>query len=94
MLHLDIFIVLVVLGVYNVISQMLDYPHANKTRVKQSHEYRRYYDRHHVTRLQKQIKKTTMIYIHYVHSVLVQYRIKRFFSGVHACVNGADAITK
>jgi len=25
---------------------------------------------------------------------LKQYRIKRFFSGVHACVNGADAITK
>ena len=22
-----------------------------------------------------------------------KYRIKRFFSGVHACVNGADAIT-
>jgi len=21
------------------------------------------------------------------------YRIKRFFSGVHACVNGADALT-
>jgi hypothetical protein len=24
---------------------------------------------------------------------MVQYRIKRFFSGVHACVNGADALT-
>ena len=24
----------------------------------------------------------------------IQYRIQRFFSGVHACVNGANAITK
>ena len=24
---------------------------------------------------------------------MVQYRIKRFFSGVHACVNGTDALT-
>jgi hypothetical protein len=24
---------------------------------------------------------------------MVQYRIKCFFSGVHACVNGADALT-
>jgi hypothetical protein len=23
----------------------------------------------------------------------VQYRMKRFFSGVHACVSGADALT-
>jgi len=27
-------------------------------------------------------------------STIFHYRIKRFFSGVHACVNDADAITK
>jgi len=27
------------------------------------------------------------------HNLKKQYRIKRFFSGVHACVHGADALT-
>jgi hypothetical protein len=40
MLHLDIFIVLVLLGVYNLITEMRDYQHVNKTRVKQSYKYR------------------------------------------------------
>ena len=60
MLHLDIFIVLVLLGVYNFISQMWYYQQENKTPVKQSYKYRHYCDRHHVTRLLIQIKRQPM----------------------------------
>ena len=57
MLHLDIFIVLVLLGVYNLITEMRDYQHINKTRGQQSYKNRHDCDRHHMPRLQIQIKR-------------------------------------
>ena len=38
--------------------------------------------------------KDTQVVIRHIKSEERQYRIKRFFSRVHARVNGADAITK
>ena len=55
-LHLDIFIVMKLLCVYNLRSQMRCYQQWNKTRVTQSYKYRHHCAQYHMTWLQIQTK--------------------------------------
>ena len=47
-----------------------------------------------VLRFFRRIFSATIVGRNLIFGHKLHYRIKRFFSGVHACVNGADAITK
>ena len=80
---MGIFVILILYGVYNLMSHLRDYQQEYYSRVKQSNKYHRHCARHHMTRLQN-------YFIHVLKDSIYELKVERVLKlnqYVHNCIN-------